>query len=274
MVTTVGATMSALHLETFGPDSPDAPLVLALHGLTGHGRRWAPLAADLPDHRIVAPDLLGHGSSSWEPPWSYDAHLDALELLVVDLGRPLTIVAHSFGGALAIRLAQRLPDRITALVLLDPAQGLDPSRALDVATNGMANWTYPSPEAAYSAKRAEGWAAVPDAILDEEIAVHLRPSEQVGLPAGRFAWRVSQPAAAVAWSEMATPAQLPPPGLPTDIVIADRVDPPFIDAAFLAACANERADSVRIHHADCEHMVPFLEPGLVADLVRAAVGRG
>ena len=117
---------------------------------------------------------MGHGSSSWEPPWSYDAHLDALELLVVDLGRPLTIVAHSFGGALAIRLAQRLPDRITALVLLDPAQGLDPSRALDVATNGMANWTYPSP-GRHTAKRAEGWAAVPDAILDEEIAVHLRP---------------------------------------------------------------------------------------------------
>lgn len=144
MVTTVGATMSALHLETFGPDSPDAPLVLALHGLTGHGRRWAPLAADLPDHRIVAPDLLGHGSSSWEPPWSYDAHLDALGLLVAGLDRPLTVVAHSFGGALAIRLAQRLPEHFTALVLLDPAQGLDPARALDVATNSMANWTYPS----------------------------------------------------------------------------------------------------------------------------------
>lgn len=266
--------MTALHIETFGPEGPDAPLVLALHGLTGHGRRWAQLAADLPDHRIVAPDLLGHGSSSWEPPWSYDAHLAALESLVVGLDRSVTVVAHSFGGALAIRLAQRLPDRITALVLLDPAQGLDPTRSLDVATNSMANWTYPSPEAAYSAKRAEGWGAVPAAILDEEIAVHLRPSEQVGLPAGRFAWRVSQPAAATAWSEMAAPAELPPPGLPTDIVIADRVDPPFLDAAFLDACVADRADSVRIHHADCEHMVPFLEPDLVASLVRATADRG
>lgn len=266
--------MNALHIETFGPDSPDAPLVLALHGLTGHGRRWSRLAADLPDHRIVAPDLLGHGSSSWEPPWSYDAHLDALEQVVAGLDRPFTIVAHSFGGALAIRLAQRHPDRVAALVLLDPAQDLDPARALGIATDSMAHWTYPSPEAAYDAKRAEGWAAVPAEILDEEIAVHLRPSGDLGLPPGRYGWRVSQPAAAVAWSEMTTRLALPPEGLPTDIVIADRVDPPFVGAAFLDACAADRADSVRIHHADCEHMVPFLAPDLVAALVRAAAGRG
>ena len=103
---------------------------------------------------------------------------------------------------------------------------------------------------------------MPDAILDEEIAVHLRPSGTVGT-AGRAVRLAREPARRRGGMERdGGPAQLPPPGLPTDIVIADRVDPPFIDAAFLAACANERADSVRIHHADCEHMVLFLEPGL------------
>ncbi|GAB10021.1 putative hydrolase [Gordonia araii NBRC 100433] len=270
--------MSALHLETFGPRDPSddsarpdattAPLVLALHGLTGHGRRWARLARDLPSHRIVAPDLLGHGESSWEPPWSYEANLTALDSVVAELDSPFTLVGHSFGGALAIRLAQRHPEQVRALVLLDPAQGLAPDRALEIASASMAHWTYPSPDVARDAKRGEGWAEVPDDILDEEIAAHLRPSEQVLLPAGRYGWRVSQPAAATAWSEMATGFELPPAGLPTDVVVADRVDPPLVSAEFLDACREHRADSVRIHHADCEHMVPFLAPGLVARLVR------
>ncbi|GED99545.1 alpha/beta fold hydrolase [Gordonia crocea] len=263
--------MTELSVETFGPADSDR-VVLALHGLTGHGRRWARLATDLPDHRVVAPDLLGHGESPWEPPWSYDAHLHALDSLVAQTDSPLTVVGHSFGGALAIRLAQRHPDRVRALVLLDPAQGLDPGRALEVAAASMAHWTYPSPSAARDAKRAEGWADIPDEVLDEEIAVHLQPSESLGLPAGAYGWRVSQPAAATAWSEMATPAELPPPTVPTDVVVADRVAPPLVSPAFLKACARERPNSVRIHHADCEHMVPFLVPELVARLVRAATG--
>ncbi|MFT4200405.1 alpha/beta hydrolase [Gordonia sp. (in: high G+C Gram-positive bacteria)] len=262
--------MSALHTHVFGPDDPGAPLVLALHGLTGHGHRWASLAADLPDHRIVAPDLLGHGESSWEPPWSYDSHLAALDPVVEGLASPAIVVGHSFGGALAIRLAHRHPDRVRRLVLLDPAQGLDPARALDIATASMAHWTYPSPAAAADAKRAEGWSAVPADILAEEIATHLRPSEQVGLEPGRFGWRVSRPAAATAWSEMADGHVVPPAGVPTDIVVADRVDPPLVSAAFLDACRRERGETVRIHHADCEHMVPFLVPDLVARLVRDA----
>lgn len=155
----------------------------------------------------------------------YDAHLRALDAVVGTFDAPFTVVGHSFGGALAIRLAQRHPGRANALVLLDPAQGLDPRRALDVATAGMAHWTYGSAAAARAAKCAEGWAAVPAEILDEEIGIHLRPSEQIGLPAGRFGWRVSQPATATAWSEMAAGLELPPPGLPTDVVVADRVDP-------------------------------------------------
>ncbi len=264
--------MSALHLQTYGPTASDR-LVLALHGLTGHGARWAHLAADLPDHRIVAPDLLGHGDSSWDPPWSYAAHLDGLDSVVAELDSPIIVVGHSFGGALAIRLAQRHPDQVRALVLLDPAQGIDPARARDVSAASMAHWTYPTPDAARDAKRGEGWAAVPGAILEEEIATHLRPSDQVGLPAGAYGWRVSQPAAATAWSEMATAFELPPMGLRTDIVVADRVQPPLVSQSFLDACRTQRADSVRIHHADCEHMVPFLEPDLVARLVAAATLR-
>ena len=261
-----------LFTHTFGPARDDlpagTPTVLAIHGLTGHGNRWRFLAADLPEVRFLAPDLRGHGQSPWTPPWSFDTNLDGLEdVVATENPSELVIVGHSFGGALAMRLAHRLASsavRVRAVIALDPAQGLDPQRALEVATLGLEHWDYADADAARSAKRAEGWALVPDHILDYEIATHLVPNA-----AGRVQWRVSAPATATAWSEMARPAVTPPAGIPTTIVVADRVDPPFISAQYVADCGPD----VTVLHADCEHMVPFLEPELVARLIREAIGQ-
>ncbi|MFT4042298.1 MAG: alpha/beta fold hydrolase [Gordonia sp. (in: high G+C Gram-positive bacteria)] len=262
--------MVTLHTHVFEPDdvSRPAPTVFAIHGLTGHGRRWERLARTyLPDVRVIAPDLIGHGRSPWQPPWNFDAHLDALEEAVnayIPSSESFVLLGHSFGGALSVRLAARLGGRIAGLVLLDPAQGLDPGFALDIATESLNHWDYADADAIRAAKRAEGWAQVPAEDLDFEIAEHL-----INRPSGRVSWRVSAPATAVAWSEMSLPAQLPPPGVPTDIVVADQVDPPFVSTRFLAACAAERPQ-VRVHHVDCGHMVPLLEPQLCARLVRAS----
>ncbi|MGC4960468.1 alpha/beta fold hydrolase [Gordonia sp. DT218] len=265
----------SLTTYVFGTDTPEAPHVLAIHGLTGHGKRWESLAADhLPDLRVIAPDLLGHGYSPWEPPWSLEEHVASLIVVVeqhipVD-AHPFVVVGHSFGGAVAVRLAQRLgSDSVRGLVLLDPAQGLDPAMTLQVATDSLEHWDYADAAAAKSAKRAEGWADIPEELLDKEIDDHLTDRTN-----GRVGWRVSAPAAATAWSEMARDAVLPPPGLPTTVVVADRVDPPFVRPAFLEACATERPDSVEIVHADCEHMVPFLAPELTARVIRSMVDRG
>lgn len=252
-----------LHTHLFGPD--DAPTVLALHGLTGHGKRWGLLADDLPGVRVVAPDLLGHGRSPWSPPWRIEDHAEAVAAAVeqhipVDR-RPVVAVAHSFGSTVALRLAATRPDLVRALVLLDPAQGLDPSFALEMAQASVDHWGYPDAETAGAAKRAEGWREVPDHVLTDELAEHLVPDGD------GVVWRVCLPAAATAWSEMARPAQLPPEGVSTRIVVADRVQPPFVTADFLARCAAERPETT-VHHVDTEHMVPFLAPEAVAGLIR------
>ena len=57
--------MSALHVHLFGPD--DGRPVVALHGVTGHARRWAVLAEQLPELRLIAVDLRGHGHSPKTP---------------------------------------------------------------------------------------------------------------------------------------------------------------------------------------------------------------
>ncbi|WP_143965673.1 alpha/beta hydrolase [Gordonia zhaorongruii] len=265
-MTPATAGHGALRTHIFGPEDARSH-VLALHGLTGHGGRWSGLAAEyLPDVRVVAPDLLGHGASPWEPPWGIADHVAAVSDVIDSHIRPedlpVVVLAHSYGAAVALALAEARPAAVTGLVLLDPAQGLDPEFARAVSEASLAHWTYPDAAAAESAKRAEGWGQVSQDVLDEEIAEHLMPTTD-----GRVAWRVSAPATATAWSEMTRPFALPPAGVPTHVVVADRVDPPFVRPAFLEACARERADTVRVHHVDTEHMVPYLAPETSANLV-------
>ncbi|MCF8609947.1 alpha/beta fold hydrolase [Gordonia sp. HY285] len=258
-------TAQPLHTHVFGTDDPDAPVVLALHGLTGHGRRWGRLADHLPGVRLLAPDLLGHGHSSWAPPWGAADHATAVAETVkalVPANRSIVVVAHSFGSVVALALARRCPDLVAGLVLLDPAHGLDPAQARVYAEATLAHWGYADADAAIAAKRAEGWYDVPTAILIDELDHHLMSDD-----AGGVVWRVSPPAVATAWSEMARPFRLPPESVPTHVVVAGRVDPPFVRPEFLAACAAERPTTVTVHHVDTEHMVPFLAPDLCARLV-------
>ena len=51
------------------------PRVVCLHGVTNHGRHFAKLAEALPGFHVLAPDLLGHGSSPYEPPWDLETHI-------------------------------------------------------------------------------------------------------------------------------------------------------------------------------------------------------
>ena len=55
-------TPAALPTRTFNPDASGLPLV-ALHGFLGSKDDWADLASRLPNRRIVAVDLPGHGEA-------------------------------------------------------------------------------------------------------------------------------------------------------------------------------------------------------------------
>ena len=109
-----------LHVHEWG--DPDAPAVVCLHGVTGHGERYRRLAERWAGFRVIAPDLRGHGRSDWEPPWTFPTHVADLVDTIDALGieRP-DWVGHSFGGRLVLELAAAHPERIRRAVLLDPA---------------------------------------------------------------------------------------------------------------------------------------------------------
>ena len=98
------------------------PIVL-LHGggLTAH--TWDLVCLGLrSNYRCLAPDLRGHGDSSWSPEQRYTMadHRADLEGLVAHLGLDrFVLIGMSLGGAVAMNYAGRHPAKLTALVLVD-----------------------------------------------------------------------------------------------------------------------------------------------------------
>lgn len=254
-----------LHVHTYGP--VDGPVVLAVHGVTGHGARWRALAeAQLPGARVLAPDLRGHGRSCAAPPWTLEQHAADLLAVLDDAGVERALVlAHSFGGAIGLQLARTAPHRVPTLVLLDPATGIDAAAALDAAEDSCTPDTWADPAAATEAK-AHDWAGAPRALAEEEVAQHLERRAD-----GRWAWRTCTPVVVAAWGEMAREPGLPPAGVRTLLVPALRVQPPFLADTYRAALAA--LDHVSVHPLDCGHMVPQLRPAEVGALVRPLLER-
>jgi pimeloyl-ACP methyl ester carboxylesterase len=108
--------------------NPDAPPLILLHGGRDHSRSWDWTAQALRDKwHVIAPDLRGHGDSDWSPDGDYGslANLYDLAQLIHQLRlAPVTIVAHSYGGNIALRYAGTFPENVRKLVAIE---GLGPS---------------------------------------------------------------------------------------------------------------------------------------------------
>jgi pimeloyl-ACP methyl ester carboxylesterase len=131
-------------------DERDGELVLLIHGIAGSAHTWSPLLAQMARRgdrrRFVAPDLLGHGSSS--APWadySLGGYATGLRDLLVSLGyQRATIVGHSLGGGIAQQFAFQFPQHTARLVLIDSGGlGREVSPALRAATLPAAEWVLP-----------------------------------------------------------------------------------------------------------------------------------
>jgi pimeloyl-ACP methyl ester carboxylesterase len=96
--------------------------LLFVHGMNAHSHWWdfiAPQFAD--EYRVVAMDLTGMGDSDFR--YEYDPATYAAEIAAVldaaALGPDSFVVAHSFGGYMAVKAANLFPDRFAGLVLVD-----------------------------------------------------------------------------------------------------------------------------------------------------------
>jgi pimeloyl-ACP methyl ester carboxylesterase len=109
-------------------DEGQGPPVLLLHGLGSTGADWELVAPLLPGHRLLMPDLRGHGETE-KPPGDYGvavhardvaALLDQLQL------RSVHVIGLSMGGMIAFQLAVDRPDLVRSLVIINSTPDMVP----------------------------------------------------------------------------------------------------------------------------------------------------
>lgn len=176
-----------LRLNYVDWGNPEAPPLLLVHGGRDHARSWDWVAEELRhDWHIIAPDLRGHGDSSWSPDGNYEmsAFVYDLAQLIHQLGlAPVSIIAHSMGGNIATRYAGIFPENVRKLVNIE-GLGLSPKMQAERDAIGIQKrfrqWIedkrnaagrtpkrYPTIEAAYDRMKAE------NSYLTDEQARHL-----------------------------------------------------------------------------------------------------
>lgn len=241
-----------LAAQRFGPAG--APPVLIVHGVRNIGARYRRVAEEaLPHRRVIAPDLRGHGDSTWDPPWGVDTHVaDLLDLLDHDGLDTVDVVGHSFGGLLSAHLAAAAPGRVRSVTLLDPAVALAPALCAEMARTDLEGLgraaAFPSVEAA----RAEWLAARPPEgrwAVDEDLATFLARGDD-----GAYRFRYSRTAVIAAWGEMACP---PPSlaGYPGRVLLVEATRDAFVTDALRARLATDLGDRLVERPIDAGHML-------------------
>jgi len=119
MVEVAGGT---LHVVELGPR--DATAVVMLHGASSNLEVMRPLGERLSQtHRVILVDRPGHGwstrANSSDSTPEPQARMIAQALDKLGIGKAI-VVAHSWSGALALRIALDHPERVAGLVMLAP----------------------------------------------------------------------------------------------------------------------------------------------------------
>jgi pimeloyl-ACP methyl ester carboxylesterase len=134
-----------LHYVNWGNDGA-SPLLL-LHGGLDHCRNWDWVAQRMRDrYHIIAPDLRGHGDSGWSLGGTYSEVnyiYDVAQLIHQRSMAPVTIIAHSLGGSLALLYAGIFPATVHKIVAIEgmgPAPHLVESRKAMPIEERMRRW--------------------------------------------------------------------------------------------------------------------------------------
>jgi len=100
------------------------PTVVCLHASGGSGAQWTTLAQQLrPDLQVLTPDLYGQGTApGWQgaPADIVAADTARISRLAAEVGGAIHLVGHSYGGAIALRVALHHPERVASVAVYEP----------------------------------------------------------------------------------------------------------------------------------------------------------
>jgi pimeloyl-ACP methyl ester carboxylesterase len=265
-----------LHLVERG----EGPSILLVHGLAGQLGDFTYAVVDLlaPQYRVVAVDRPGSGYSVRAPgaSASLGAQADAIAALIdaLKLGRPL-VVGHSFGGAVALALAQRHPERVAGLALLAPlTHPVDsvaaPFRGLLIESpwlRALVGWTLATPANLIGRGAVLRFVFAPDGVPPDFDTrggnlLGLRPGSYIAASADMVAAGEDLPAMARRYGALK---------LPVSILFGrgDRLLSPQDQGESLAA----EIPGAELVLVEGGHMLPIIAPQRTAEFIREAASR-
>ena len=237
---------------------------LALHCSLAHSSAWAGLAAALPEWRVTAPDLPGHGRSA---PWDggeglHDVATRMGQALIEATGEPVDLIGHSFGATIALRLALEHPESVRRLVLIEPV--------LFSITRGSAEFDafasgYAAVDAATDATPAEA-AALFHGVWGVGDFVALPKMQQHYMIERMPLVRAQNPVLLDDAPGLVAPERLEGLGLP--VLLMEGADSPPIIAAIHDRLAARLPGSRRHIQPGAGHMLPITHAAEVGVVVR------
>lgn len=244
-----------MHVKYFGARG-SRPLLL-LHGGGVAGWMWEPTRANFDEeHRILVPDLPGHGRSADGTYTAHDDVLPELERLLEDEGGRATVVGFSLGAQLAVLLAAGRPDLVDSVIVVSaqaaPMRAAGPTLALLGATAGLARQEW-------FARLQARELFVPAELLDEYVRTSAGISRETLLNAVGDNLRFEPPAE---WQDF--------PG--AALILAGSTEKPLMRRS--ASVLHEALPQSELEIVDgCGHGIPLQRPAWFAHRVESWMRR-
>ena len=243
--------------------------VLLFHCSSACGAEWRGLCDTLGGHfQLIAPDQWGCGKSD---PWTGRGAFTLAEEtapildLIYRVGKPVHLVGHSYGGALALRIARKRPDLVRSLTVVEPScfHLLRGGHALDRALFGEIAGVADDVKAAVaSGDYWDGMARFVDYWNGEGAwqgmphGARMKLSQRLGKVVLDFRALIEEPAGLAAYAALT---------MPTLILCGERSPGPSRRIVEMLVSAMPRTRLKRIPGAG--HMSPMTHP----DFVNAAI---
>ena len=239
---------------------PTTPPLVFIHGVGLDHTMWVPVMSALPDRRMIAYDMIGHGSAARPAgPYSLDTFVDQLTDIVEAVDCELDLVGFSMGALVAQGFALSSGgSRIRKMVLLNGVHDRTVSerraivdRVADVRAGGLAATVESALQRWFTPAFIAAWPTVVDAVrrrlLDNDERTYADAYEVFATADADLARRVADIKA------------------PTLVITGgdDQRSTPMMATTLAAALPDGRSSIV----AGLRHLTPVEAPDLIAAMI-------